>query len=147
MCRQTKGGRELNPEDNVLVFVTAQPSCYRLIQAGAAIAETYHMPLKVVTIQPPGPLSKHAADNLQVLYNISGKLGAEMTILFNENPALTAAVHAHQTGAKHIVSGSPGGQSQLFIEAVRQLVPEIPWTVVDDQQQAVTFPPLAVVGT
>ncbi len=142
-----KGGTDLNPEDNVLVFVTAQPSCYRLIQAGAAIAETYHMPLKVVTIQPPESLSKHSTDSLQVLYNISGKLGAEMTILFHEDAALSAAVHVRQTNAKHIVSGAPGGQSQLFIEAVRELVPDIPWTIVDDQQQVVTFPPLATVST
>lgn len=39
---------------NVLVCVTDQPSCRRLILAGDAIAQKYQVPVKVVTVLKPG---------------------------------------------------------------------------------------------
>lgn len=79
---------------NVLVCVTDQPSCRRLILAGDAIAQKYQVPVKVVTVLKPGLVSSKTADVLQTLYNIAGRLGAEMTVYFNDSPALTVAVHA-----------------------------------------------------
>ena len=79
---------------NVLVCVTDQPSCRRLIVAGASIAQRLELPLKVVCVRPEGLVSPKTAEALQVLYNISGKLGADMTVYFNDDPALTVAVHA-----------------------------------------------------
>ena len=61
---------------NVLVCVTDQPSCRRLILAGDTIARRSGIPVKVVTILPPGAVSPRTADTLQTLYNIAGKLGA-----------------------------------------------------------------------
>lgn len=39
---------------NVLVCVTDQPSCRRLIVAGASIAQRLELPLKVVCVRPEG---------------------------------------------------------------------------------------------
>ena len=125
---------------HVLVCVTDQPSCRRLIMAGDAIAQKYHVPVKVVTVLNPGLVSAKTADVLQTLYNIAGRLGAEMTVHFNDSPALTVAVHARQNNAIHLVSGSPGTNSNLFIETIRGLLPEIPVSIVDDEQHMLTFP-------
>lgn len=38
-----------------------------------------------------GLVSAKTAETLQTLYNISSRLGAEMTVYFNDDPALTAA--------------------------------------------------------
>lgn len=125
---------------NVLVCVTDQPSCRRLILAGSKIAEQYQVPVKVLSVLPPAFVSEKTAEVLQTLTNISGKLGAEMTIYFNDDAALTAAVHARKTNAVHIVSGSPGADSNLFIETVKGLLPEIPMSIVDAEEHIVTFP-------
>ena len=128
---------------NVLVCVTDQPSCRRLILAGDTIARRSGIPVKVVTILPPGTVSARTADTLQTLYNIAGKLGAEMTVYFNDEPALTAAVHARKTNAVHIVSGSPGAQSNLFVETIKSLLPEVPLSVVDKNEQMLPFPAMS----
>ena len=128
---------------NVLVCVTDQPSCRRLILAGDTIARRSGIPVKVVTILPPGAVSPRTADTLQTLYNIAGKLGAEMTVYFNDEPALTAAVLARKTNAVHIVSGSPGAQSNLFVETIKSLLPEVPLSVVDENEQMLTFPAMS----
>lgn len=99
------------------------PAARRLILVGDTIARRSGIPVKVVTILPPGAVSPRTADTLQTLYNIAGKLGAEMTVYFNDEPALTAAVHARKTNAVHIVSGSPGAQSNLFVETIKSLLP------------------------
>lgn len=125
---------------HVLVCVTDQPSCRRLILAGDAIAKEYQVPVKVVTVLSPGLVGAKTADVLQTLYNIAGRLGAEMTVYFNDSPALTVAVHARQNNAIHLVSGSPGTDSNLFIETIKGLLPEIPLTIVDDDQHMLTFP-------
>ena len=100
---------------NVLVCVTDQPSCRRLIVAGASIAQRLELPLKVVCVRPEGLVSPKTAEALQVLYNISGKLGAD-------------------------ISGAPGANSNLFIETVKGLLPELPLSIVDADEHIVTFP-------
>ncbi len=131
------------PSANVLVCVTDQLSCERLIRAGAALAEEYGVPVRVLSILPEGLVSKQTASVLQNLYDIASSLGAEMTFYFNNEPALTAAVHASQNGAIHIVSGTPGADSNLFIETVKGLLPELPMSLVDADGRLFTFPAIA----
>ena len=67
--------------------MTDQPSCRRLILAGVEIAKTYGASVQVVSIQPEGLVSL-TANALQNLYDVSSSLGAEMTVYFNNEPAL-----------------------------------------------------------
>ena len=128
---------------NVLVCVTDQLSCERLIRAGAAVAETYGVPVKVLSVLPEGLVSQKTADTLQSLYDTASALGAEMTFYFNDEPALTAAVHASKTGAVHMISGTPGVDSNLFVETIKGLIPEMPISVVDADGRLFTFPALS----
>lgn len=127
---------------NVLVCVTDQLSCERLILTGAEIAKKYGVPVKVLSILPEGLISESTAAILQNLYDTASSLGAEMTFYFNSEPALTAAVHASKTGAIHIVSGTPGADSNLFIETIKGLLPELPVSIVDADNHVYTFPAL-----
>lgn len=131
---------------SVLVCVTDQPSCRRLILAGVEIAKTYGASVQVVSIQPEGLVSPLTANALQNLYDVSSSLGAEMTVYFNNEPALTAAVHASKTGAIHLVSGTPGADSNLFIETIKKLLPELPLSIVDAEGHMVTFPAFPAVS-
>ena len=63
-----------------------------------------------------------------------------MNILFSQEPALTAAVTAKKLGVTHIVSGVP---ERTFINNVRLLLPEIPWTVVESDGKTNLYSPLS----
>lgn len=136
-----------NKPASVLVCVTDQLSSRRLILAGARIAEQYNARVRVVSILPEGLVSEKTADTLQKLYDVSSSLGAEMTVFFNNEPALTAAVHASQIGAVHLVSGAPGPESNLFIEMIRRLLPELPISILDADDHLITFPAFPAVAS
>ena len=131
-----------NLSPNVLVCVTDQPSCLRLVDAGMKIAKQYGAPVKVVSILRPGPLNENTAEIMQKLYNICSRMGAEITIYFNDEPAITAAVHARKTNAVHIVSGAPGVDSNSFIETIKGLLPDLPVSIISADDDIYTFPAL-----
>lgn len=131
------------PSPCVLVCVTDQLSCERLIRAGAAIAKSKDIPVSVVSVLPEGLVSEKTASVLQGLYDTASALGAEMNFYFNSEPALTAAVHAKTNGAVQIVSGTPGPDSTLFIETIKTLLPDIPMTIVDADDRMYTFPAIS----
>lgn len=92
----------------VLVCVTQQSSCERLIEAGASIAESRGMDLGVINVQPekngftPDPAA------IEHLYNVSRKFGADMSYYFSDSPAAVVAAHGVKNNAEIIVTGFPG---------------------------------------
>lgn len=94
----------------VLVCVTSQPDCERLIRAGKKIADGEGVPLQVVSVQRMEECFQPNSDTLERLHQQAKAVNAEMTIYFNDSPAITAAVHAVKEGAVNIVMGSRGKQ-------------------------------------
>ncbi len=128
------------PNDNILVCVTDQLSCERLIRTGAEIAKEKGVPVQVVSVLPEALVSDNTAFIMQKLYNTANSLGAEMTFYFNSDPALTVVVHAKKSGATHIVSGTPGANSTLFFETIKSLLPDLPITIINTENHLYTFP-------
>ncbi len=126
---------------SVVVFVSDRSDCLRLICHGKRLAEQHRCALQVISVQSSCKLSTFALEQLQILCNSAQRSGGEMTILFSRDTALTAAVAAKKLCAEHIVSGVPNG-TLSFVENVRPLLPEVSWTMVDQNDRAVTFPPL-----
>ncbi len=125
----------------VMVCITDQPGCNDLIAAAAAIAEQKGLPLVAITVLRAGLMSEYTSDRLQTMYNIAGRHGAELLVLFNDSPALTVAVSARQHNAEHLVVGTPGPMSNRFIETIKGILPEIPLTVVgNERKDQITFP-------
>lgn len=135
---------EQDARAHVLVCVTDQLSCERLINAGVVLAKSQELPVRVLSVLPEGLVNEHTAAVMQSLYDTASALGAEMTFYFNGSPALTAAVYATKHKAVHIISGSPGSNSNQFIETVKGLLPEIPVTIVDTDGQMFTFPKMPI---
>lgn len=128
------------PSANVLVCVTDQLSCERLIRpaplwrkntASRSVSSAFCR--KVWSRNKPPRCFKTCMTSPALW-------AQEMTFYFNNEPALTAAVHASQNGAIHIVSGTPGADSNLFIETVKGLLPELPMSLVDADGRAVHLP-------
>jgi K+-sensing histidine kinase KdpD len=131
---------EILTEPNVLVCVTDQPTSERLIRVGASIAQDNNIALNVVCVLPKGFVSENTSAILQNLYDTANTLGAEMFFYFNSEPALTIAVHAKKKGTVHIVSGKPGANSNMFIETIKGLLPQLPISIVDSDNRIFTIP-------
>lgn len=118
---------------SVLVCVTGQRDCDRLILAGKNIAEKMDVELQVLCVQPTVNGFSARSDEVEHLYQTSRDAGAEMTIFFHDDAALIAAGFVKQANAKHIVTGMPDGRANGFVEMIHRLVPEIPVSMVSKE--------------
>lgn len=118
---------------SVLVCVTMQHDCKRLILAGREIAEKKNLKLHVLSIFKEDCDYEKTSGEIESLYTASVDQGAEMTILFSGNQPVAAAAFAKKVGAEHIVTGMPGEQLSIFIGVLHQLTPDVPLSMVTKQ--------------
>lgn len=117
-------------ENCVMVFVTPQKSCARLIEASAKIAESKSTKLMVISIV--NNFDNKTTEALNELYAYVESLNASMNLYVNNEAFLTAAVAAKRFHATEIVTGFPGEQSSMFVTNLHKLLPDIPITMVDE---------------
>ena len=114
--------------ETVLVCVTGQRMCERLIHRGAQVAQEHHMPLLVLSVAGNGlnDLSNPAvAEALDYLYEASASNGAEMTVLCSDKPLDTMVAFATAHGARHLVlgEGKPDGHGNSFAARLALALP------------------------
>ena len=131
-------------QPSVLVCVANPSSCRHVVEVGMAVAEKEQLPIKVVSILPPGPIGPEESQTVQQLHNIIRRCGAELTVFFNDAPALMAAVYARQCNAAYLVCGIPGGENSPkatpFVETLHELLPTVLFTLVDEDNRVVELP-------
>lgn len=96
---------------HVLVCVTVQKSCERLIQCGAARAHEQNAQLSVLHVARPGVNilgNPEQGEALEYLYSISSEYGADMTMLRAEDVVSAIAGHAKKLQATLVVTGQSG---------------------------------------
>ncbi|MBE6768037.1 MAG: hypothetical protein E7549_03900 [Ruminococcaceae bacterium] len=125
----------------ILVYFSDRASCKRLVTAGAALAKEQHRALSLLFVQPQELVSKTVAEDIQTVYNIATREGAEITVLFSDEPLLSLAVHARQTKAVQIVIDESNTAGRPTLAILRTLLPDLPITVLQKGGNAVTFPP------
>lgn len=128
---------------HVLVCVTQQSSCERLIEAGASIAKSHDMQLSVINVQPEKDSYSPDPQAMEHLYGVCKKFGAEMNVYFSDAPAVVTAVHAKKNNAKIVTVGFPGEKSSRFIAEIRMLLPETVITMVDSDKKIYNMIPEA----
>lgn len=112
-------------EETILVCVTVQKECQRLILAGKRLAESANLPMKVLHVAPAGgspqgnPESREALD---FLFAISRDTGAEMTVLFNDDVRAAIVDFARQNHAICVVVGSDPQRGWQMAEALEELL-------------------------
>lgn len=117
---------------SVIVCVTPQDSCARLIEAGARIAKNENKPLVVLSVfREKNGLNANEGGALEKLYECARNVNARMNIYFNDSPALVAAVVSKKENASTFVTGFPAEGSNGFIARIHELIPELPITMVD----------------
>ena len=131
--------------ERVLVCITDQYSCERLIGRGREIADSLGLPLQVINVQSTKNGLNANGDALEFLYKKAIQNNAEMVIYYNDEPALITAGHLRKYNVKHVVTGMPSDvQNSGFIQFLRSLLPDVPITVVpqDKSNDSVTILPV-----
>lgn len=125
---------EENPP--LLVLVTLQRACARLIRFGVDLSMRQHCTLHVlhVVTRDGQPVSEQAIDAhaLDYLYALASEAGAEMTVL-TADVALTAiAEFASQRSVKQVVMG--GGEHACGIaETLSELLPGVQVMILNEE--------------
>lgn len=119
---------------HVMVCVTGQLTCERLIRAGAELAKSHAAALCVVHVARKDQSflgNPMEGDALEYLYGVSREFGADMTILRDNDALHTLAAHARRINATHIVLGvSAAPEPADFSFALRSLLPAVQIVVI-----------------
>lgn len=126
-------------KSSVLVCVTGQYDCDRLINAGFEKAVDLGTELRVLCVHTPVSNCSLLSDEIEYLYQTAKKLGADMTIAFNNNAPQTAADFAKKINAKIIVTGIPDGRPNGFVDTLHELLPKSNITMVTKEGECLRY--------
>ena len=123
-------------ENTVLVCVTPQRSCTRLIRQGEIIALKSKAKLVVLAVfaKRDGASPENSAI-LEELYEAARMCDATMSVYFNDTPDILAAVFASKKNAGTIVTGFPRERSSGFVNSLHGLLPAIPIIMIDENNR------------
>lgn len=115
---------------SVLVCVTGQRDCDRLIRVGKRIADSRSIPLQVLCVQPTSSGFDADGDELEYLRQTARDAQAEMSVYFHDDAPLMAAGFVKNIRAEHIVTGMAETPVNGFVEILHKLLPKIPISMV-----------------
>lgn len=116
----------------VLVCVTDQESCDRLIYAGRSLADFEGIDLKVVCVRPKKAERWLASDEVEYLFNVAKKQEADMLVFFNDHAAQTIASYILDNGVNYVLVGMPPEPgNSVFIATLEEQCPDVPVITVD----------------
>ncbi len=124
-------------KEPVLVLVTLQHACARLIREGVDLALREGRPVKVLHVVNPdaAPVGEPAinAQALDFLYALSGEAGAEMCVLTSKVPVTAIADYAADCGARHVVMGD-GERARGIAETLSRFLPGVRVMIMERQE-------------
>lgn len=124
---------------SVLVCVTGQYDCDRLIEAGFELAVESGRDLHVLCVHTPTNDLTHFSDEVEYLYRTSKDLGADMTVMFSENAPRCAADFAHKMNARHLITGVPDNRPNGFVLTLHELLPRVQMTMVTKEGEKLMY--------
>ena len=130
---------ELETKRGIMVCVTGQRSCERLILYGVKRSQPdengFRPPLYIVHSVLNGQKfmnSPDEADAIDYLFTCAQYAGAELTILRSDSVQQSLADFAHEHDVGLIILGAPGEQGEhngKFARSLQELLPEIEFDV------------------
>jgi len=124
----------------VMVCVTRQRTCVRLVERGEAIAAERKLPLHVVHAVGTGENFLGNADEgeaLEYLFTVAQLSGGELSMLRCEDVESTLVEYARAHAAAALVMGaSPGNGDDSFCAHMRARLPGVEIEVVPEKPKA-----------
>lgn len=124
---------------SVLVCVTGQYDCDRLIDAGYEQASQLGYDLHVLCIHTPVNDISLLSEEIEYLYRTAKELGADMTIAFDKNAPKFAAGFARKINAHHLVTGMPDNRPNGFVLTLHEMLPRLQITMVTKENDTVVY--------
>ncbi|MDD2647270.1 MAG: universal stress protein [Eubacteriales bacterium] len=128
------------PKESILVCVTGQRNCRRLILAGQNVARQRGAELLVLhALGENAPLMGNPDEReaLNYLYECSAIAGAEMMVRRSGDPVQTIADCARENSAIALVLGTPGvrgGSEKTIASRLAEMLPACHILEIGDQQ-------------
>lgn len=126
-------------KSSVLVCVTGQYDCDRLIEAGFWSAAEHDCDLHVLCVHTPDSDPAYISDEIEYLYRTAKNLGADMTIAFNSKAPQCAADFARKINAKHLITGLPDLRPNGFVLTLHELLPRLQITMVTKEGESLVW--------
>lgn len=125
----------MEKESCVLVCVTGQRGCDRLIRRGRELAQETGLPLHVLHVCSGKTMlgSPDVSEALNYLYGLAREADAEMDILYSQDVADTLCAYARKHGAKRIVLGITASKHPEtdMPAALKLLLPDAAFEICD----------------
>ena len=125
-----------NPK-NVMVCVTQQKTCERLIQNGHKLLKSNKDNLFVIhVVNPKDTFLNNSNDGeaLEYLFGVSKKVGADLTVLRSKDVSKTIEEFAKKHNITNIVMGSsPNGkglENHNFALKLKKILPLVKFTII-----------------
>ena len=122
-------------KNSVLVCVTQQESCARLIKAGAVLAKEQDLELEILSVFPSKSCFTPDFKILDSLQKCSMENNAQMTVFYDDHPFIVAAAFAKKCRATHIITGFSGDGDSPFISGLHIVLPEVTICMVNNDNQ------------
>lgn len=125
--RVVKGAILMDKDKKILVCVTQQKTCERLIKRGSMARDELGGELFVIHVAANGVNflgNSKEGDALEYLFGISKSMGADLTVLRSENITKTITGFARDNKITNIILGEPpdkGSDSNIINELRRRL--------------------------
>ena len=109
----------------ILVCVTGQKDCDRLIRTGRKLADSHETELQVLCVQPAaaGLGTVEASEELEYLRQTAR----------NAEAALIAVGFIKQVGAIHVVTGMAEVPINGFVDTIHRMIPSVPISMVSKE--------------
>ena len=126
-------------KSSVLVCVTGQYDCDRLIEAGFEQAVGSGSELRVLCVHDPASDLSRFSDEIEYLYRTAKDLGADMTVLFSDKAPRCAADFARKINAKQLITGIPDNRPNGFVLTLHELLPRLQITMVTKEGDSLLY--------
>lgn len=112
-------------KSNIMVCVTMQPTCERLIEKGKEIQDELGGKLFVVHVAKDGDNflgNPSEGEAIDYLYNVTKDVGGQMSVLRAENVEGTICSFAKENNVGTLVFGTPKSGDNRFIDTVKKRI-------------------------
>lgn len=128
---------------SIMVCVTPQIACARLIEVGKVLADENNATLEILCVFPQKDCEHPDIEALTALQKVANDADAQMSIYFNDSPVLIASSFAAKTNALTVLTGFPRENSSNFVGVFHSLMPDIPVSMVDGDGKVYRILPTA----
>ena len=141
MERLPAAENEVNTGERVMTCLSGAPSNAKVIRTAARMAEAFHGTLMALFVETPEHARQSETERRQFQANLrlAEELGAHITTVYGDDPAVQIAEYARLSGISKIVLGrSPRRKrfpfsSKTLVDRLNELAPDLDIYIIPDQ--------------